>query len=403
MKRIEYILLSAMLLFASCENTQLPDDLPISYGYMQFSTAVSTRAQLATDMKEKEYGVLAYKFSPTSNWDGAKSLTTPNLFYNEKVTCGANGVCTYDNMKQWENNNYAFFSYYPYNGNGITLSSQDKTNTPELTYTYGWLDPGSADWYSNGVIKAYYPNVPIFDLMTAEDVNTNGSGDGRVNFNFKHRLCALEILANNYNENIYVYEKNADGTPKLDSNGKKIYVLDADGNKIIDTTVEGANARQKITNLKLTLTGLKNKSMTIPLSMRDGEAAPEYTAGDVGAPTFQISDNTLEIPAFNEVTSDGRGGGVATSVSQLASTTGGYIMLIPQAGSNEGIHGVLDWTELAYFDGDEDGVNNEFTSTIDFEPGRLYQVYINFVGSGITITLIEAGTWDNLDIEHRFE
>ena len=87
-----------MLLFASCENAQLPDDLPISYGYMQFSTAVSTRAQLATDMKEKEYGVLAYKFSPTSNWDGAKSLTTPNLFYNEKVTCGANGVCTYDNM-----------------------------------------------------------------------------------------------------------------------------------------------------------------------------------------------------------------------------------------------------------------------------------------------------------------
>ena len=105
------------------------------------------------------------------------------------------------------------------------------------------------------------------------------------------------------------------------------------------------------------------------------------------------------IPAFNETTDDGRGGGVATSISKLGGKNdkAGYLMLIPQT---EGLSGTLHWTELSNFPGT---ISTNFTSNIEFKAGRLYQLYINYVGSGITIALIEAGAWDVHDVEHKFE
>lgn len=413
MKRIEYILLLAILLLASCDSDEPKingNDFPISYGYMQFYTGVSSRAQLATDMKERNFGVLGYKYSATTTWDAAKALATPNIFYNQQVSCDGNGICTYDispseagvQLKPWEDNNYAFFAYHPYNGAGIALSESGKTNTPMLTYTYGWLNPQSSDgWYSSNTktINVCHSNVPVFDLMTAEAIDVNGSGEGRVAFDFKHRLCAIEVLANNYNENEYEYETNADGTFKLDDKGNKIIKTDGNGNKIFKLVNGRPTARQQISNLTLTLTGLAHSTMTIPLSMIEGESEPVYSGGSPGERTFKISEDAVEIPAFNE-TVDGYGAGIAKSISLKGSANGGYIMLIPQEGSSEGIKGKLNWAELYNFD---DEISTEFTSTIDFEPGRLYQVYINFVGSGITISLIEAGAWNPWDVTHTFE
>ena len=401
---------------------------PIHYGYMQFSTEVSSRAQLVTDMKGKAFGVIGYEYSSTAFWSGAKSTTMPNAFYNQRVDCNAtNGVCQYDytNPTQsgnkpmpWGDYRYAFFAYHPFNGAGITLSGEDVTNTPMLTYTYGWLN-------QTGEITVYDSNSPIFDLMTAEAVDVTGDGSGRVNLDFKHRMFALEVLVNNYNENVYEYEKDADGNFVLDKDGNKVYKLDEYGNKIIvpgyylkdengqlvtdengDPIWINNNARQKISNLKLTLEGLQNTTMTIPLSTKNDEAVPVYTKGTVGTRTFKISAGEIEIPAFNEVTEDGRGEGVATSISKMGSENGGYLMLIPQANSNEGITGTLVWDQLDDFiedNGGEDGVSNVFNSTIDFEPGKLYQVYINFVGDGITIALIAAGNWDTHNVTHTFE
>ena len=375
MKNIKYILLAAVLLSVSCEQEPPTVDfgkLPVHYGYMQFSTGVSnTRAHLAESMRGRDFGVIGFKFSPTSNWDSSKSTNAPgDWFFNQEVTCGSDGVCTYTPIKQWENNNYAFFAYHPYNGAGITLSKSDKVNTPTLEYTYGWLN-------KTGNISLYDSNSPSFDLMTAEAIDVNGSGSGRVDLEFKHRLFAFEVLANNYNEN---------------SEGK-------------------TDARQEITNLTLTLENLAHSEMVIPLSMMEGEADPVYDHKTPGTRTFKINDDTIIIPAFNETIehsfngeTEVCGAGVATSISKYGSTNGGYLFLIPQEGSKDGIKGTLNWTELKYFQGDENEVQNEFTSTIDFEPGVLYQIHINFVGDGITIALIEAGTWDSSpEVEHKFE
>lgn len=404
MKNIKYILLAVVLLSVSCEQEPPTVDfgkLPVHYGYMQFSTGVSnTRAHLAESMRGRDFGVIGFKFSNTSTWASIKSTNAPgDWFFNQKVQCGSDGVCTYTPNKQWENNNYAFFAYHPYGGSGITLSESDKVNTPTLEYTYGWLN-------TTGNISLYDSNSPSFDLMTAEAIDVNGSGSGRVDLEFKHRLFAFEVLANNYNETTYKYQKDADGNFLLDDKGNKIFELDAEGKKIVDVS-----AAQKISGLTLTLEGLTNTTMVIPLSMGEGEADPVYTAGNVGTRTFKVSDDQLVIPAFNETiehTFNGEtevcGAGVATSISKYGSINGGYLFLIPQAGTNNGIKGTLNWNELEFFQGDKDEVQNEFTSTIDFEPGVLYQIHINFVGDGITIALIEAGTWDSSpEVEHKFE
>ena len=72
-------------------------------------------------------------------------------------------------------------------------------------------------------------------------------------------------------------------------------------------------------------------------------------------------------------------------------------MLSPQT---TGLSGTLHWTELSNVPGT---ISTEFTSNIEFKAGKLYQLYINFVGDGITIALIEAGAWDVHDVEHKFE
>ena len=393
MRKFIYILFVSALFAMSCEKEQQSGykdgELPIHLGYMQFSTGVSTRAQLVTDMKAKSFGVLGYKYSSTTNWATAKPVTAPNTFYNMEVSCADNGTCSYDaypsdgtkNLKEWEDGNYSFFAYHPYNGKGITLSDMSATNTPMLTYTYPWLNPTSGDsWYKTNLLsmnnkgEALYFNVvhlcdanaPVYDLITAEAIDANGTGSGTVGLDFKHRMFALEVLANNYNEN----------------------------------SVDKYDARQTITKLVLTLEGLQHSTMAIPMSMQNGESAPTYSGTVSGKRSFLITDPdiTILVPAFNE-TIDGRGEGVATSVSKLGGNNGnaGYLMLIPQT---TGLKGTLNWTELSNFPGT---ISTDFTSNIEFKAGRLYQLYINYVGSGITIALIEAGAWDVHDVEHKFE
>ena len=369
---------------------------------MQFSTQVSTRGHLAETMRGKNFGVIGFRYSETSDWGTSKSTASPGTwFYNQKVECDDYGVCEYDPEQQWGNYNYSFFAYHPYNGAGISLSNPNAVDTPMLTYEYSWLN-------TNGNISLYDSNSPSFDLMTAEDIDVDGTGSGTVSLEFNHRLFAFEVLANNYNENTYEYELDANGDPVLDKDGNKVFKLDANGNKII---VE--NARQKISSLTLTLEGLANTKMQIPLSMLNDEENEKikYTKGDVGKRTFKLSDETLIIPAFNETVertfNDEKevcGAGVATSISKYGSSNGSYLFLIPQEGTTAGVTGTLNWTELEYFVAGGGEVSNTFNSTITFYPGVLYQIHINFVGDGITIALIEAGAWDSsAEVTHSFE
>lgn len=450
MKRVLYlsILAVAVLFFASCEKEQPTnpsnEPLPIFRGYMQFSTDVSTRATLNTNMRGKSFGVLGYQYSTTTNWDAAKALATPVVFYDQLVNCSAeNGVCSYDPIKPWQDYKYSFFSYYPYGGAGITLSTEGTVGTPTIDYEYAWLSTANA-----GETIDVYDDPRIFDLMTAEAIDEDGSTN--VNLDFKHRMFAIEVLANNYNENLYEYEQvpvwvvDANGDYVLDANGNKIQSTDQDKNPIFEEVVKTdengnpifaedvyktdengefelddqgnkilerkSNARQIISDLRLSIKGLKHKGMKFPISMQEGEKGPEYIEGtfpvvpnnpDIDYVKFQLSNRPVTIPAFNEEFTDEdgtvRGKGVASSISKLGSAERmGYVMLIPQSHELEFI---VTWDEASQFNNYE----NRVTSTMNFEPGKLYQIIINFVGSGITIAIIEAGSWDIETVYHTFE
>ena len=411
MKKCLYIsiLMAVAALFSSCEQEYTAGtdwgDFDIFRGYMQFSTGVSSRAQLATNLRGREFGVFGYQYNTTTTWQYAKATATPNVFYNQKVECDANGRCNYDinntpadgnQYKQWEESHYSFFAYHPYGGSGITFSTQNDVNTPMLTYTYEWLKNSSQR------IDAT-TSSDIFDLMTAEHIDADGSTN--VGLDFKHRLFAIEVLANNYNENVYEYAKDADGNFILDKDGNKTYELDANGNKKI---ADGGNARQHIGMLTIKLEGLRHSSMTIPMSTRSGEVKPKYTTTTSFSKEFVISMNDVVVPAYNETMirpEDGKetGGGIPTSISKYGSKGGGYLMLIPQdaiEGQDYNIKFSLNWLNKP---ANSEEVKTDFEATIDFEPGRLYQVTINFVGSGITIALIEAGSWEPLTVTHTFE
>ena len=184
---------------------------------------------------------------------------------------------------------------------------------------------------------------------------------------------------------------------KRDENNKPILVKDADGNAVKDESKD-------IKGMTLTIKGLTHTSMTIPLSMRSEEMKniKYYPSGeDAVYPLrdkevmFYIQNTSVTVPAFNDPQSDGRGEGVATSISKLGSVKGdGYLMFIPQ---NESLDFTVNWTDAP----------NNFEKTIstnmNFEAGKLYQIIINFVGDGITIALIEAGAWDYKSVTHTFE
>ena len=452
MKKSLYIpiLVAFAVALTSCEQeyTQSTNwgDWEIFRGYMQFSTEVSSRAQLATSMRGRDFGVIGFQYEKTTNWGTAKVLATPmDDFFNQYVVCnGSTGVCSYDvdnaqngeQYKQWEENHYSFFAYSPYNNRtGITLSSNTATNTPTLTFKYPWISKSRIPVYDDT------EDSSIYDLMTAEDIDCDGSRN--VKFNFKHRLFALEILANNYNETefkyvydttkpVWVYEvdtdgnivldgdgnpiiatekgqpiqdTNPDGTPKYeimkDANGNYVYELDENGDRIVLK-----DAATSIKNLSVTISGLQYDTMTIPLSKRSEE--PEYiarsnsSATPIASKQFDIQDVELSIPAFNvpEYDDDGNiiaGNGIAKSISKMgASNHHGYLMLIPQ---NEPLTFELFWSEI---EGSQ-GIDREITSTVKFEEGYLYQLVVNFVGSGITIHLIRAGAWTDETVYHTFE
>ena len=416
---------------------------------MQFSTEVSTRAQLATSMRGRDFGVIGYQFSSTTDWGAAKPLSSPSTFYNQRISCAAaTGICTYDvdntkdgdQFKQWEDNHYAFFAYYPHNGNGITLSSATATNTPTLTYKYPWLTKNTVPVYDESM------DSQMYDLMTAEDIDCDGSDN--VKFDFKHRLFALEVLANNYNETVfeyvydttkpvYKYEVDKNGNIVVDADGNPVFATDADGNKIQDTNPDGTpkyeimrdengnyvyatdenseredkrivikDAATSISDLSITISGLQYESMTIPLSMREGE--PEFisryhnTSNPIGSKKFDIQDVDVSIPAFNDPIYDDHGNiiagnGIATSISKMGTSNHkGYLMFIPQ---EEPLEFELLWKEIDA----AQGIDRKITSTVQFEAGYLYQLVVNFVGSGITIHLIRAGAWDEEKVYHTFE
>lgn len=466
-KSLTYILLlGAMLGTVSCDKqnggSTFADPWEHFGGYMQFATGVNngisiTRGALVDNVRIAgfSFGVRGYIYDNTTSWDIYKngSNASPNLFdgapaHNLQVSY-ENGVWSYDsdgdantvNDKPWDATKlYSFFAYAPYkpNGNtdGLSLSGANYVGTPYIDYTYAWKSQAANSSQNPIMVPG---NDDIVDLMTAHANDVSGQSGSPIGLDFEHRLFGIEVLANNYNENYFKlidkgngnwgfeyqmdmgkpvgtndyfpgstiyydgiigsYDPDGDG-PLEEQNG--YYFLPNNDEPIVKMTNEnGPNVyyrwgRREISNLTLKLEGLQHSSTRLYISTDEGDDVPDGVA-PANAVTFQITDKTVMIPAFNE----GDGSTIETSISYLGSEKhDGYLMFIPQTAS---ISCTLEWEELDEVIAESDEPTNQFTSSLDFEAGRLYQVIINFVGESITVALIEAGKWTPHEVYYGFE
>lgn len=345
MKKIyTYLLALLAVVSVSCEKTGIDSstevELEPNSGFIRFSTKVATKAPILTDLKGNHFGVLGYEYSYSTNWETARALETPTVFYNQNVNCDSDGVCTYDlnpsldgnQLKPWVlASRYAFFAYYPQmtNTNGITISGEDMANTPTVNYVLPLSD--------NPVLPE-----KLCDLMTAYSVDETVGG-GTVGLTFQHKLFCIDVLAQNFN-----------------------------------------NAPESISELSITIDNLKYQSINLPMK-NDPETSIVYGELQKNQQIeFRLvgnGDSSVTVPANSGV--------VSMSEGALANRK---IMLIPQ---NEGIKGSITVS------GEEEAYPFSFPN--EMKEGRKYNLVINFTGSTIVIATAEVGAWESWDVEHEFE
>lgn len=199
MKHI-YLTTFALLLMIGCSKPS-PAPAPEQIdGYIFFSQNVETKASLISgtaDLKDKNIGVVGFKYPNTTNWATYVATTpapTPNVFYDdngslvytESVTCDQSGNGTYAPLQGWSNSKkYAFFAYYP-----ATLPLY---NTDGTTYT------GGVPCIKYSLDFDNLKNSTMADIMTATPHVDQYQGSN-VALTFNHCLSALGVKVKNSSE-----------------------------------------------------------------------------------------------------------------------------------------------------------------------------------------------------------
>lgn len=333
------------LALLSCEKASDIVRPSIPQGYIMFSTDIETKAALNESMRNcVPFGVMGYTYSKSTDWNTARVLEVPDVFYNVNVYY-SDGIYTYDDLKSWDEvEKCSFFAYYPMASsvNNISISSDSNLDVPLVTYEFPF--PATV----TDIIEVP-GNTKIHDLMTASAIDITSVGTGYVNLNFDHRLFCIEVVIRNYN----------------------------------DSPVE-------IKNLTLTLEGLQYSNVVLPMQKNDTKKSVEYSGTAPTSAIFRLTDldTTIEIPSYSDSPT-------SFSVSSNGSEKGGYLMLIPQENQFEG---VVSWDGIEEFT----NVSNTFTADFIFEEGQKYVVIINIAGESITIAIIEEETWNSKDVNIEF-
>ena len=353
--------------FASCEKPSLESSTDIELipeaGYIRFSTGVATKAPIIENLRGSQFGVFGYSYSLSSDWATARPLAKPNVFHKLEVNCDVNGVCTYDNdprtpdtddLEQWSlGSKYSFFAYFPMT-TAVTVTDQNTVDAPRITYN---LPLGTSPIDPDNLI----------DLMTAYSIDQTAKGSGQVDFTFQHRLFCISVLAQNFNNDV-----------------------EEDGN----VTTE---ADQTISDLKLTITNLKYTALTVPMQKGDGKIDPVYTPKSVDSDqkpvpfsaTFDLSSSgsqTITVPSHDDYTGK-------TLLSGEKN-----VMLVPQNATDNPLTGSVSF-KLA--DGTEKICT--FTSRLNFQEGKKYNIVISFTGDTVIVSVAEAGAWEPHPVQFEFE
>ena len=401
--RFFFFLLGATMV--SCSNdvdiptNEIDINIPLdpNKSYIHFDAGVSTRGTLVegTVLQDNFYA-LGYQYR--GSWEAAAVLATPNVFFQadgktaqipQEVTHN-NGVFSYSPIQAWSGNTYSFFGYYPIDNERIMLFDNNTVKEGEPYITYSLPNPLSID----GMV----------DVMTASYKDTGVASSASVALEFHHRLSAIDVGARNY----YEHELE-DGT-------------------IVPVTIE-------IVDLEINISNIQSTSAKIPLDPSK-PVTPNPIGAKAGETSFpMVGPNIPWAPVTIDIdpnTASDRG--MRPIVMDKTQPNNASIILIPQT---EPITGAINLVYMRKYkdsngnwlynhvDGDwrarpdnEDqwvyyqfnaANNTENNMNINFNKplieGRRYYIELTFTSDAISVNIIAADEWNELDknIDYEFE
>lgn len=384
--------------FAACEKeivTNTPQtgveiDLENS---IQFNTGITTRGQLVMDDYLKDnFAVYGYVYR--SSWQAAQAMATPNVFISDaddktsfiapQVVNYDAGTYTYSPIVQWTGYKYSFFAYYPAINSGareasIFPSGVDVEGTPYVEYRISRTDPAST-----------------VDLMTASVIDTDANSSKEVQFNFKHRLSAIDVAAVNYCEYDPVPENN-------------------DSTDVLPVTIEVHQANFRMTNLLYDtyVVSLDETKPSTP-SNRSSDTIANFELLTATAEDIPIEVNKDGDIQMRPITSSEKN----TTMIVIPQTTLLhvepeiiYYRRLPDANGKARYLDSADKIHELELDqeGGHVGAPPAFTynTAFDFDrgllEGRRYFIQINFTSDAVSVNIVAADEWNEKpQVNHEF-
>lgn len=358
-------------------NIILPEKGP--YIYLDAVVKNKTRGTLIEGNElQDNFGVYGFTYNFTNRWSTYRVTATPNVFKNNNEDFIApqeveykDGIYSYTPVQTWSGGKYTFFAYYPFKHDSIETSGIDEEGTP-------WVRYAPDDFLTS--------TANHIDVMTAMFEDTSLSSSQYVNFDFKHCLSAIDVVALNF----YEYNQN-----------------DAGGN------VTSEKIEIEITDLNITFNNLDYKAATFYLDssipsvttpIASGDPKPNYNILSGGSKLIEYSTTSefqhidrsktlLVIPQTNDDLE------VTTTVSfKKKRDDGTYLSDIPDEAVQDQDYKIQDGV-MTYMS----SKTTKFGQAL--KAGSRYFIQITFTSAAVSINILTSAEWEDLaeDVYHEFE
>lgn len=369
------MILCVALLASGCDNGTIspegdddnvivvPDGGP--YIYLDAEVGNKTKGTLIEGKELQDaFGAYGFTYDFTNRWTTYRATATPNVFKDnndnfvavQKVTYNE-GIYSYEPVQKWSGGKYTFFAYYPYDNDYVTASDMDVEGTPYVIYApVDFLT--STDYHT--------------DVMTAMFQDTSLSSSQYVDFDFQHRLSAIEVVALNF------YEYNRE---------------DAGGN------VTTEKIEIEITDLNITFENLKYKEAKLYL--------------DSSIPSENTSLDDDDVPSYYIVSSGSKSIAYSSTSEFQRIDPDQTLLVIPQTNEDLKVTTTVSFKKKrpdGTYLSDEGGIvtyisskDTEFGQAL--KAGSRYYIQITFTSAAVSINILTSAEWEDLaeDVYHEFE
>ena len=359
-------------------NVVLPEGGP--YIYLDAMVKNQTRGTLIEGNElQDNFGVYGFTYNFTNRWSTYRVTATPNVFKdsnNEEFDAPQkveykDGIYSYTPVQTWSGGKYTFFAYYPFEHDSITPSGIEEEGTP---------------WVRYAPDKFLTSTANHIDVMTAMFEDTSLSSSQYVNFDFKHRLSAIDLVALNF------YEYNHEDVGGSVAS-EKIEI------EITDLNIAFNNLDYKAATFYL---DSSIPSITTPIASGDSKPSYNILSGSSKhieystTSEFQHIDRSKTLLVIPQTDDDLE---VTTTVSfKKKRDDGTYLSEIPDEAVQDQDYKIQDGV-VTYMS----SKTTEFGQAL--KAGSRYFIQITFTSAAVSINILTSAEWEDLaeDVYHEFE